>query len=534
MTLNSKVQVEMPKKGVSVRHIGNSLPVYKTIRSYRNKHGTPTNEKVTIGKQDPETGKLIPNERYWDYYGRSATDRFIPAFELVRRIGGAFLSGSVLKRLGISEILDQCFGAERAGLITTAALYMAAKGNVFDGVDDYSSTCILNEAPLESQMSSKLFSSITHGERMKFFKLWVERQDPGGYLAYDVTSFSTYAKNIIDAEYGYNRDGDRLPQINLGCFVSQGTGLPVFYVTYPGSIVDKSHLPYMMAYNEELGIGETGFVLDRGFCSTVNVQHLEKGGHKFVIGVEKWHKATRAAIELAKPNIIKLQNRVESGLFAVSSKGCYYGITSTMHIYHDSSLAKDQMDVLCKSLDNDEDFLRQKTRLTCEEIRKYSKYFVIETDEDGSFTFKRNMDKIEQAASNCGFFCILENTSLDSSQTLAIYRRKDVIEKGFDDVKNYVSMKRLRTHTTETTDGKLFCSFLALIIVSDMGIRLEELMKQKSLSKAGVFREMQKITIGIDNTGWRLLNPITKTQRLIMQPLELKEEDLRYYITAGT
>ena len=114
-----------------------------------------------------------------------------------------------------------------------------------------------------------------------------------------------------------------------------------------------------------------------------------------------------------------------------------------------------------------------------------------------------------------------------------MYRRKDVIEKSFDDVKNYISMKRLRTHSTETTDGKLFCAFLSLILVSEIGAKLGKLMKDMSLSKAGVFREMDQISAGLDKEGWRLLNPVTKRHRAILHALGFNESDLFAYITSG-
>jgi hypothetical protein len=94
-------------------------------------------------------------------------------------------------------------------------------------------------------------------------------------------------------------------------------------------------------------------------------------------------------------------------------------------------------------------------------------------------------------------------------------------------------MKRLRTHTTATTDGKLFCAFLALIVVSDIGAKLGELMREKSLSKSGFIREMNKIYVASDKEGLRLLNPVTKTQRLLMNGLGLDEEKLRAFVTAN-
>ena len=58
-------------------------------------------------------------------------------------------------------------------------------------------------------------------------------------------------------------------------------------MTYPGSIVDKSHLPYMMAYNAELGIGkDVIFIMDRGFCSTGNVDYMHEERHSYIMGVD--------------------------------------------------------------------------------------------------------------------------------------------------------------------------------------------------------------------------------------------------------
>ncbi|MDR3204820.1 MAG: transposase [Deltaproteobacteria bacterium] len=351
------------------------------------------------------------------------------------------------------------------------------------------------EEPLTSQLASKLFASIPHNDRISFFKKWISKHPLGSLLAYDVTSFSTYVKGIVNGEFGYNRDGERLPQINLGCFVSESNCLPVFYVTYPGSIVDKSHLSYMMAYNEELGISNVGFVLDRGFCATANVQDMNKNSYDFIIGVEKRHKTTRMAIDLSRDCIESIHNRIESGVFAFAIRGCFYGTKSTMHIYYDRSLADNQVDGLFRSIENEENLLRQMSVMTPMEAKRHRGYCLINLADDGSFTFKRDKDKMERAAKYCGFYCLLTNTALDSSQILAKYRRKDVIEKSFDDLKNHISMKRMRTHKTDTTDGKLFCSFIALIVASELDVNFKNFMNKKSISKEGIIREMEKICV---------------------------------------
>jgi transposase len=170
-------------------------------------------------------------------------------------------------------------------------------------------------------------------------------------------------------------------------------------------------------------------------------------------------------------------------------------------------------------------------RITKFDAKRYGRFFALHLEADHSFTYERDYDKIEEAARNCGFFCLLTNTDLDSAQTLAKYRRKDVIEKGFDDVKNHEDMKRLRTHRTETTDGKLFCAFIGLIVLADIGVKLGDFMDKKCWSKIHLIREMEKIRIAATSNGKRLMSPLTKTQRTIIETLGLSETDLRAYVS---
>jgi hypothetical protein len=43
-------------------------------------------------------------------------------------------------------------------------------------------------------------------------------------------------------------------------------------------------------------------------------------------------------------------------------------------------------------------------------------------------------------------------------------------------------MRRLRTHNQETTEGKMFCAVIALIVALEIGGKLEKFMGKKSWS----------------------------------------------------
>jgi transposase len=528
MALNSKVQVPMPSNGIIIRSSGKYHYVYKVLKTFRNDKGQPSNIRTTIGRLDKSTGMLIPNDTYYEHYSDATVETF-PAFDSVRSVGATFLVGQVLKKLKITKILTDILGQAKARSVLTAAIYMVCRGNIFARIMDWCEGYTLCETALSTQMASSLFASITYDERMAFFKSWIAIQALTQYLAYDVTSLSSYAKGIEDTEWGYNRDGEKLAQINMGCYLGEESGLPMFYVTYPGSIVDKSHMPYMMAYNNELEIHNVSFVMDKGFCSTANLRYMHDSRTSFIMSVEMRHKATRKVIDKVREGIVSMRNRLNN-VYALCIRSRFYGVNSIMHIYYDPSLAEQQRSDLQRTVENMEGKLKQLAQMTERDIKRYSSFFNIKRNVDGTLSFCRNYDKIDTAARNNGFFCLLTNKTITSTEVLKVYRRKDVIEKGFDDLKNHIDMKRMHTHTGTTTDGKLFCAFIALIAASEMTKKLLTLNRRKTMSKADVISELEKIKVIQTLDGKRLMNPITKTQRAIFEAFDLKENDLKAYV----
>ena len=59
-----------------------------------------------------------------------------------------------------------------------------------------------------------------------------------------------------------------------------------------------------------------------------------------------------------------------------------------------------------------------------------------------------------------------------------------------------------------------------------MGKKLSVYKKEKSLSKADLISELERIKVVFMNDGRRLMNPITKTQRIILENCGFSENDL--------
>jgi transposase len=289
----------------------------------------------------------------------------------------------------------------------------------------------------------------------------------------------------------------------------------------------------MMAYNNELGIHNTSFVMDKGFCSTGNLCYMHTAHMSFIVAVELRHKAVRRAVDEVREGIDSMRNRLND-VYARCIHSRFYGVDSSMHIYYDPGLAERQRSDLQRTIENMEWELAQMSQITERDIKRYSTFFDIKRNDDGSLlSFSRSYSKIDALARNNGVFCLLTNTTLTSAEVLKVYRRKDIIEKGFDDLKNHIDMKRMHTHSGTTTDGKLFCAFIALIAVSEMNNKLLNIDKLKATeSKASVISELEKIKVIQTLDGKRLMNPITKTQRTIFEAFDLNENNLRTYVNS--
>ena len=114
-----------------------------------------------------------------------------------------------------------------------------------------------------------------------------------------------------------------------------------------------------------------------------------------------------------------------------------------------------------------------------------------------------------------------------TAEILNIYRNRDVVEKSFDNLKNGIDMKRLHCQTYETVKGKVFVSFVALVIRSYMLQKLSDYMQKNVLTFRKILTELDKIKCLDLNTKSkpRLLNPVSKTQKDLLSLLNLSSLD---------
>jgi len=479
---------------------------------------------------------LIPNRRYFELFHSAAepqkkehsaanTQARSPC--RIASYGNTYSLMEITQTLALREILEKCF-PEKWQHILAVAFYMLCEGNVMMYIDDwFDETEVSFTEVLDDYKCSRLFASISYEERSHFLREWVKLRAEQEYIAYDVTSVSTYSQGIDSAEWGYNRDKERLAQVNVGMFYGTKSRLPVYYDVYSGSVPDKSRLVFMMAGAEKLGIAKARFVVDCGFVTADNLKFMGENHYLFVTALSKHLVEAKKIIDAHKKDVRKAVNRISAyDVYALPVEIDLYGLRMIAHIYFDAEKQVVDEKELYAHIERLESDLKRMSKRSCV-TNKYTDFFTIEQEKAEKFDFAPDNDKIDQRLSRTGFFILLSNDiNLSSCDVLSIYRSKDVIEKHFDQLKNGLDFRRLRTHCNQTTDGKLFVGFLALILRSYLLSKIKENQATKHLTLGKVLIEFRKIKSITFDDSTRMLQPLTKLQRTILEAIGISPKEL--------
>jgi hypothetical protein len=207
------------------------------------------------------------------------------AFCTTRIIGPYLLLELISKQLGIKSYLKSAFG-DKASEILSLAYFIAQKGQPMYRCTSWSEK---NKHPYDdiitNQRISSLLKEINFDEIEKFNYLWLKNIIEKDNLCYDITSISSYSEHIEYTRYGYNRDGEKLPQINLAVLFVQTSGLPAYYKRLPGNITDAATLENIIKNLDYLGITNVNFVLDRDFYSIKNISEMLHKRHHFTFAL---------------------------------------------------------------------------------------------------------------------------------------------------------------------------------------------------------------------------------------------------------
>jgi hypothetical protein len=266
---------------VSVR-VGKYTYLYESA-SYRDKAGNPRNKRKTVGKIDPVTGQHIYKPEYLERMALEGTpiqaQPTTTSFSTedirhssIRDYGAFYLYQKLAEQMGLLDVLRKSLPGCWEEVFNLSS-YLISTGDPFAYCEDWlASTEAFSVGSMTSQRISELLAAITKDERDQFYQLWCSLRSEQEYLALDITSTSSYSEMIDSVEWGYNRDGENLPQINICLLMGYQSRYPIYQSVYGGSLKDVSTLQATIQTFKALA-GEKRMiaVMDKGFYSAKNV-----------------------------------------------------------------------------------------------------------------------------------------------------------------------------------------------------------------------------------------------------------------------
>ena len=495
--------------------IGKHTYIYE-VESYWDKtKKQPRQNRKYIGKKHPETGKIIStNSRY------SSLD-----------YGTVYFLDKITKKTGLKKLLKNIFPNIYSELIALAFFSISEKKPLYLAKLWLESTYYSTKEDLSSQRISELLKNLgkDYDARLSFLKKWAKMHKNSSFIVFDITSFSSYSKKLELVEWGYNRDKEKLPQVNFGLIYGEPSSLPLFYSIYPGSISDVSTLKNMILYLDWLELKSSLFILDKGFYSLYNLDKIEKDMH-FLIPLPY---SVKAALKL-----IKKHNSIGSHKNAFILNGNVYycaadkitvgGKSYCAYIYLDEKRRAEKRGVFLKKIFELEKKVSDISFKDKKELEDYLKdstcgwknIFSIYKRED-KFRLKRNDKEINSSLEKMGTTILITNKKIEPKHALSLYRRKDGVEKFFDSMKNDMDRKRLRVHSQKTFEGRLFLDFLALIIYSQISKTMmdEDIFKNYTVQELMYeFKKIKLIKLGEKKT---IITEVSKKQRELLKKFNI-------------
>lgn len=503
---------------VYVKNPNGTTYVYEN-ESYWDKAEQKTkHHRKCVGKLHPETNEIVPTRK-------KSTAKGLVDSQMqhctVTTTGPSLLLDKAAHETGLAKILRASF-PEDWERILTCAYYLASEGNALCHVEQWSAC---NQHPLQSKLAdqrvSELLRRITPSLQQDFFGKWIAANHNKGYFALDITSVSSYSEFIDHIRCGYNRDGENLPQMNLLMVTSEKSHLPVYYRILSGSIKDVSTVNESLANLKLLGSRPVHLVMDKGFFSEENINALYGSHYRFSVGIPFTSSIAANAVKENRAGMDSHRHFISVGdndLYAVTKCTKWDGHRCYIHTYYDSLKAELENKKFTHRLLQCYDELASCNERSENQVF-YDKYFIVRDFPKRGRKVAYNEEAISKhKQNNIGWFVMISNKTKDAAEALRAYRQKDAVEKGFDDLKNDLDMKRLRIHSNAAMDGRIFIQFIALILTAYLKSILEEHGWMRNHNLQEIFSEMKSLKqVSVEGKRKKLVTTPTKRQREIIE-----------------
>lgn len=557
MYLGCKVKIPKDGGNITVKTINGTPYVYiERERTYSKEKKYSIPKRTCIGKRDPEQPDFMyPNEKFLKFFSRE----LLPAEKDVRNRSGCLHVGAfivirkIISDYRLDEMLARIIGQDAGLFLDLAAYSIIEEDNAGQYYPDYAYNHALFTDDMKVYSDSKVsdfLRDVTIDQRIQFLNEWNAKRDHREkiYISYDSTNKKSQAGEISMVELGHSKEGIIEDIFNYAIAYDRSNREPLFYESYPGSIVDISQLQHTLKKAKSYGYQHIGFILDRGYFCKENISFMDDNGHDFVIMVKGMNRLvsdlvleTQGKFENDRRNSIRAfkvsGTTVKRKLYAADKKERYF------HIYYDDGRKALDREKLEDKIDRMGRKLRE---LMGEAVRPggdYKKYFDLvfwhEGLEDEKFMSGiERPEVINREISLCGYFVIVTSANITAEEALILYKSRDSSEKTFRADKSYLGARCERVYSNESVETKIFIGFVATIIrnriytlLKDEAARIDK--RPNFMTVPAALKELEKIEMlkGADNE-YILDHAVTATQKTILNAFDMTADTIHWQTRA--
>lgn len=458
-----------------------------------------------------------------------------------KHAGASWALQKLMGESGISDALKETFSSYKRHLkLASLAIYMVIKRtNAMHYYEPFSKiTWLPWSKTLNDGQITRLFQSVTYDEVMRFFnalnrnylKKFGKDFHKRVFVALDSTSVSTYSNKLSMAEYGHNKDGDDIPQINYMLVCDEVTGLPIYAKVYKGNVVDVTTVKDLLSelkimhsrvssdkYKNDEFSPSLIFVTDSGYDSEDKLQNFLMHDYSFVIRSTLRSKWVQEVIlenydDLMDDNSLdtytsqhmySVQVEYKDNDFPVDKKYKSNKATANIHVhmYFDENIksnsratikantavSRDEYNQLVDKLYGENktvtpELLSQLKLQDASKQKFIDRYCVF----DDKGYAKISAHKIDEKLKFTGIKVLLSDVISDAKEAYFTYERRNTVENNFQIFKDHLNFDRIHSSSDRGFQGKFLCQLIASSLKMLLNTRIRDYEKSSAASKDGI------------------------------------------------
>src|SRR6187397_1767626 len=420
----------------------------------------------------------------------------------VRRLGPVLVFERLWEATGCRAVIEDLAGERKHGFALERAVFLTVLHRLFAGGSDraadrwredyridgvegldlhhlYRAMAWLGEELPAAEQDGRTLASRCLKDVMEE-QLFAKRRDLFNKLDLvfmDTTSLSFEgAGGQTLGRHGFSKDHrPDLHQMILAVLID-GDGRPVCSEMWPGNTADVTTLiPVIDRLRKRFSIGRVCIVADRGMISAETIAELEARRLVYILGTrERTDKVVREVVladtaPYVPLTITRRGHEIDYEAKAVTVGARHY-ILCRNHQEAEADAAG--RDAILANLE------RQLARGDKALVGNTGFRRFLKTEGHGHFAI--DPTKAEEDAKFDGVFVLRTNTDLDPLAAMLRYKQLWTVEAAFRTAKHLLATRPIFHKLDETIRGHVFCSFLALVLKSELEQRIAALGQKGS------------------------------------------------------